>query len=713
MKTVILAGGLGTRLREETEFRPKPMVEIGGRPILWHIMKLYAHYGHKDFILCLGYKGDVIRDYFLNYRSRNCDVTLTLGSPNLEVHNGHSECGWNVTLAETGHNTMTAGRLKHVRKYLDGDVFLATYGDGLADIDIPALIDCHRQSGKLATVTAVRPSARFGELSLKDGLVQTFEEKPQVSNSWVNGGFLVMNPRVLDMISSDDETLEKDVLRRLALMHELAVYQHSGFWQCMDTLRESELLNKLWSSGEAPWKLWRSDESPVGQTETPLLEIDHPIAGPPAQSSSGECLGCGNPLPESFLDLGTMPLANSYVSPESVDPEPAFPLCVTYCQACHLVQLTDVVSPKDLFSEYLYFSSYSESYLKHARLMAESLISKFRLGPSSRVVEIASNDGYLLQFFKQQGIPVRGVEPAANIARCAIDKGIPTDNRFFDPAYAKQLRNDFGPANLIIGNNVLAHVPSINEFLRAVHDCLAADGVAVFEFPHLMQLVNGCEFDTIYHEHVFYFSLWAVRTLAARAGLEVVDVEPQKVHGGSLRVFLRRFGTVTSAPAVGVMLERERRSGFTTPRRYQRFSRDVTILRTKLLSFLAERKRKGERVAAYGAPAKGNTLLNYCGITSRDIEFTVDRSPHKQNRRLPGSGIPILAPDALLANMPAYTLILPWNISAEIVSQQREYCERGGRFVRPVPRPIVLGQGKSDAGETVQLHQSAGAATPA
>jgi len=235
MKVVILAGGLGTRLREETEFKPKPMVEIGGRPILWHIMKVYAHYGFTDFILCLGYKGEVIRDYFLNYRTRNCDVTLTLGSPLLEVHNGHSECGWRVTLAETGEKTMTAGRLKRIQHYLDGESFMATYGDGVADIDIPALLAAHRASGRQATVTAVRPSARFGELSLENGMVKTFEEKPQVSNSWVNGGFLVMNNNCLNLVNDDGEALEKNLLTKLAAHNELAVYQHSGFWQCMDT----------------------------------------------------------------------------------------------------------------------------------------------------------------------------------------------------------------------------------------------------------------------------------------------------------------------------------------------------------------------------------------------------------------------------------------------------------------------------------------------
>ncbi|MDX2149529.1 MAG: glucose-1-phosphate cytidylyltransferase [Bryobacteraceae bacterium] len=255
MKAVIFAGGVGSRLKEETELRPKPMVEIGGRPILWHIMKTYAHYGVTDFVLCLGYKGDVIRDYFLNYRNRRCDVTVTLGDPVLDIHGRHDEFGWRVTLAETGAKTETAGRLEKVKRYLDGDTFLATYGDGVADIDLRELLRVHRASQKLCTVTAVRPSSRFGELSIQDGVVHTFEEKPQVSNSWINGGYMVFERPVLDMTLGEDDKLE-DLLVRLTAERQLAVYQHHGFWQCMDTLREMELLNKLWSTGRAPWKIW-------------------------------------------------------------------------------------------------------------------------------------------------------------------------------------------------------------------------------------------------------------------------------------------------------------------------------------------------------------------------------------------------------------------------------------------------------------------------
>jgi glucose-1-phosphate cytidylyltransferase len=253
IKVAILAGGLGTRLREETEVRPKPMVAIGNRPVLWHIMTRYAQFGFDKFVVCLGYKGDVIRDYFLNYHHFNSDMTVTLGTNRVHVHNRHNDENWQVTLAETGAATMTAGRLKRIAKYIDGPIFMATYGDGVANVDIDALLECHHNSGKLATVTAVRPSSRFGELSLDEGLVQNFDEKPQVGNSWINGGFFVFHREVLDFISSDQATLETDVLKRLSLLRELAVYEHPGFWQCMDNLREMELLNRMWQQGEVPW----------------------------------------------------------------------------------------------------------------------------------------------------------------------------------------------------------------------------------------------------------------------------------------------------------------------------------------------------------------------------------------------------------------------------------------------------------------------------
>ena len=255
MKVVILAGGMGTRLREETDVKPKPMVEIGGRPILWHILKMYAHHGFHEFVVCLGYKGDVIRDYFVNYEMRNCDVTVTLGSRVMDVHNQHDEQGWRVTLAETGDRTLTGSRVKRVARYLDGR-FMVTYGDGVSDIDLGALLAHHEAQGRMATVTAVRPASRFGQLDVDGHVVQAFHEKPQVEEGWINGGFLVFEPAVLDLMEGDGESLEAGLLSKLAARRELAVYQHHGFWQCMDTFREMELLNDLWRTRAAPWAKW-------------------------------------------------------------------------------------------------------------------------------------------------------------------------------------------------------------------------------------------------------------------------------------------------------------------------------------------------------------------------------------------------------------------------------------------------------------------------
>lgn len=257
MKVAILAGGLGTRLREETEYRPKPMVEIGGRPILWHIMKIYAAHGFTDFVVCLGYKGDAIRDYFLNYEMRNRDFTITLGAHDIQTYGDHHERGWQITLAETGLNTMTGGRLKRVARYLGDQAFMVTYGDGVADVDVTRLLAFHRNRGKLATITGVRPSSRYGELSVDDGMVKLFREKPQVHEGWINGGFFVLEPRALELIAGDEDTLEVSLLMKLAERGELAVYQHEGFWQCMDTYREAQLLNDLWSSGKPPWAAWK------------------------------------------------------------------------------------------------------------------------------------------------------------------------------------------------------------------------------------------------------------------------------------------------------------------------------------------------------------------------------------------------------------------------------------------------------------------------
>ena len=409
-------------------------------------------------------------------------------------------------------------------------------------------------------------------------------------------------------------------------------------------------------------------------------------------TARGGCLGCAGALPPPFVDLGATPLANAFVRPERAHvADPTFPLAVARCPACHLVQLTDTVAPDALFTEYVYFSSYSDVFLAHARALADALSARFRLAPDRRVVEIASNDGYLLQHFQARGIPVLGVEPARNIAAAAMARGIPTLNRFFGSSAVEEIRGSVGAAHVIIGNNVLAHVPDVNDFLAAVAACLADDGVAVFEFPYVADLLEGLAFDTIYHEHVFYYSLSALVALAARARLEVFDVQRQAIHGGSLRVFLRHRSGRAPGHAVPALLSSEQAAGLTGPAPYERFGHAVARLRHDIPALLRGLRAAGHRLAAYGAPAKGNTLLNACAIGRDLIEFTVDRSPHKQGWLTPGARLPVHEPEALLREMPDYTVILPWNFADEIIGQQRAYLRKGGAFIVPVPAPRILG----------------------
>ena len=403
------------------------------------------------------------------------------------------------------------------------------------------------------------------------------------------------------------------------------------------------------------------------------------------------CLGCAAALGEPFLDLGAQPLANALLRPEdAARPEPRLPLAVAYCARCHLVQLTETAPPETLFGDYVYFSSYSESFLAHARAMAETLVSRFELGPGRRLLEIASNDGYLLRFVQERGVPVLGVEPARNVAEVARARGIPTLARFFGPDTVDEIVRDFGRAHVIVGNNVLAHVPGINAFLEAVAACLTPDGAAVFEFPYLGELLARTAFDTIYHEHVFYYSLAAVARLAGRAGLEVFDVERQAVHGGSLRVFLQRAGARPIAAAVGRLAGEETAAGLTSAARYAGFSAEVRRVCVELPALLRRLRAEGRRLAAYGAPAKGTVLLNACGIGTDLLEFTVDRSPHKQGRLMPGVRLPIRPAEDLVKAMPDVTLLLAWNLADEIVAQQGEYLRRGGRFLIPIPAPRLL-----------------------
>jgi len=405
----------------------------------------------------------------------------------------------------------------------------------------------------------------------------------------------------------------------------------------------------------------------------------------------GKCLGCASDLPDAFLDLGEMPLANSYIKAgDEGKEETSYKLAVAYCPVCHLVQITHRVAPEDLFGNYLYFSSFSDAFLKHAQEMADTLIKRFALDSSSLVMEIGSNDGYLLEFFQRNGVPVLGIEPAKNIAKVANDKGIRTLDVFFGAGQVKEILSVGGQADVIIGNNVLAHIPLINEFMSAVARCLKPNGSAVFEFPYLKDLLENTEFDTVYHEHVFYYSLSSIRVLAQRAGLEVYDADRQGVHGGSLRVFIQKGKRYKLTSGARSMLTDEEKFGITDQRVYKNFASRVKELKQELFGLLEGLKKSGKTIAGYGAAAKGNTLLNYIGTDNKTIDFVVDRSTYKQGLLMPGTKIPILNHDELLKRKPDYTIILAWNFAQEIMEQQSQYHSVGGKFIIPVPRPRVI-----------------------
>lgn len=404
------------------------------------------------------------------------------------------------------------------------------------------------------------------------------------------------------------------------------------------------------------------------------------------------CRACGEALSETFADLGMSPLANSFVPADRARAmEPFYPLHAWVCGACRLVQLEEFESPARIFSDYRYFSSYSESWLRHAHAYAEAMMARFGLGPASTIVEVASNDGYLLRYFRDAGCRVLGVEPAGNVARAAIADGIATDISFFGRETARRLREAGFAADHMAANNVLAHVPDLNDFTAGFAGLLKPEGVVSFEFPHLARLMADSQFDTIYHEHVSYLSLRVVVDLLARQRLRVFDATELPTHGGSLRVFAcHETAAHAPLPSVAALLRAERDAGLEGPDAYKAFAEQVARVKRELLRFLIDASAAGRRVVAYGAPAKGNTLLNYCGIGPDLLGFTVDRSPHKQGTLLPGTRIPVHAPEAITRAKPDYVLILPWNLRDEIMTQLAGIRAWGGKFVVPIPSLRIL-----------------------
>lgn len=400
------------------------------------------------------------------------------------------------------------------------------------------------------------------------------------------------------------------------------------------------------------------------------------------------CRFCETPLEHTFADLGMSPLANSYLKPEQLNQvERFYPLHAYVCHKCFLVQLQEFETPQEIFSDYAYFSSYSDTFLAHAKAYVEKAIERFHLTGKSHVVEVASNDGYLLQYFVERGIPVLGIEPAANVAKVAMQKGITSVVKFFGAKTAHELADEGRQADLLIGNNVLAHVPQLNDFVAGLKVLLKQTGLITMEFPHLLRLIGDKLFDTIYHEHFSYFSLHSVSQVFEKHGLTIFDVEEVPTHGGSLRIYAQHAGKGGRpvSDRIQELQSRERAAGFQKLDSYLTFGSQMTAAKRSLLAFLIEAKNSGKVIVGYGAPAKGNTLLNYCGVRTDFIEYTVDRSPYKQGHFLPGCHIPIMPPEHVRETKPDFMLILAWNLRDEVMEQMSFIRSWGGKFVVPLP----------------------------
>jgi SAM-dependent methyltransferase len=409
--------------------------------------------------------------------------------------------------------------------------------------------------------------------------------------------------------------------------------------------------------------------------------------------SASRCRFCSTSLTDTVVDLGMSPLCESFLSLEQLDRRESFyPLRVEVCRSCFLVQVGEYVSEKEIFTEYAYFSSFSSSWLKHCEDYVGMISERLALGPSSFVVELASNDGYLLQYFVKRGIPCLGIEPAANVAKVAIERGVDTQVSFFDAQLGKKLRSEGRQADLVLGCNVLAQIPDLNSFIAGIPEILKPAGTITFEFPHLMRLLEGNQFDTIYHEHYSYFSLITIEQIFARHGLTIFDVEELWTHGGSLRIFARHAADSSRPPTARLLAlrEREEAAGYRQIDTYTSFEARVRETKWKLLELLIDAKRQGKRVAGYGAPGKGNTLLNYCGIRTDFVDYTVDKNPYKHGKFLPGTHIPIFDTSHIYETKPDLILILPWNFKDEIMTQLAGVREWGAKFIVPIPEATIV-----------------------
>jgi hypothetical protein len=407
---------------------------------------------------------------------------------------------------------------------------------------------------------------------------------------------------------------------------------------------------------------------------------------------TGKCRFCQAPLEHTFVDLGMSPLCEDHVKPDELkEMEPFYPLHAYVCSRCFLVQVEEIVSPSVIFNDYAYFSSYSDTWLRHIKRYSDQVVERFGISGDSLVAELASNDGYLLQYFLEKQIPVLGIEPAANVAKFAIEKGIRTEVKFFGKKVAHELVRLYGKTDLLIGNNVLAHVPDINDFVSGMKVFLKKDGLITMEFPHLLNLIEGNQFDTIYHEHFSYLSFTTVDRIFNHHRLTLFDVEELPTHGGSLRIYAKHQEDDSKpiSESVPRLRGRERDAGLCSLTYYTDFKEKVKETKWKILEFLINAKRENKKIVGYGAPGKGNTLLNYCGVRTDFLDYTVDRNPHKQGNYLPGTLVPIYHPDKIRETKPDYVFILPWNLKSEIMENLAYISEWGGQFVVPIPELTV------------------------
>jgi len=426
---------------------------------------------------------------------------------------------------------------------------------------------------------------------------------------------------------------------------------------------------------------------------TAVIESMEAEAGAVGRPNRGACRFCGNAELHLVVDLGMSPLCESFLSRDQLlQMEPFYPLRALFCEECGLMQVDEYVGGREIFcGQYAYFSSFSDTWLQHCKRYAEQMIERFGLDESSHVVELASNDGYLLKNFVERGIPCLGIEPAENVAEAARAIGVPTRVEYFGTELARQMVAEGLQADLLAANNVLAHVPNLNDFVAGMKIVLAPQGVVTIEFPHLMNLIEGNQFDTIYQEHYCYFSFFTLERIFASHGITLFDVEELATHGGSLRIFGRhtQYAGIPVTPAVAAMRRRELEKGFDRLETYQAFAERVAEVKRSLLEFLIKARREGKHIAAYGAPGKGNTLLNYCGIREDFVDYAVDRNPYKHGRFLPGTHIPVFAPERIAQTRPDFVLILPWNLKEEIVKQLAYVREWGAQFVVPIPQLTI------------------------